>query len=92
MVRDEDAVSVYTSAESQQVRCKRYFTKVLYIQGEFDVEEVRKVRQRSPRPEMAHSPEEELLSAIEKLRNGKACSKSGILPENVKTACSEDEL
>ena len=57
------------------------------------MEELRKVRQRSPRPEMAHLPSEKaLLSAVEKLRNGKAGSKSGILPENVKTACSEDEL
>ena len=51
------------------------------------------MRQRSPRPEMAHLPsEEELLSAVVKLRNGRAGGKFGILPENVKTARSEDEL
>ena len=89
-VRDEDG-SECTSEEAQQERWKRYFTKIFNIQSEFDVEELRKVRQRSPRPEMAELPsEEELQNAVLKLKNGKAGGESGILPEMVKMASSED--
>ena len=66
MVRDEDG-SECISAEAQQERWKRYFNKILNSQSEFDVEKLRKVRQRPPRPEMANlPPEEELLSAVVK--------------------------
>ena len=72
MVRDEDD-SECTSTEAQQGRWNKYFTKILNIQCEFEVEELRKVRQRPPRPEMAGLPlQEELLSAVVKLKNGKA--------------------
>ena len=42
---------------------------------------------------MAEVPsEEELLSAVGKMRNGKAGGKSGILPEMVKAACCGEEF
>ena len=59
------------------------------------MEELRKVRQTPPRPEMADLLlEEELMSAVIKLKKWevKAGGESGILPEMVKTACSEDEF
>ena len=66
--------------------------KILNIQNKFDVEELKKVRQRPPWPEMANFPsEKEYLSAVVKLKNRKAGGESGILPEMVKMACSEDE-
>ena len=37
-------------------------------------------------------PEEELLSAVGKMRNGKAGEESGILPEMIKAACCEEEF
>ena len=84
-VRDEDG-SECTSAEAQQERWKKYFTKIVNIQSEFDVEELRKMRQRPPRPEMADLPsEEELLSAVVKLKIGNAGGESGMsmVPEMV---------
>ena len=76
--------------ESQQERWRRHFTKILNIQSQFDAEELGKVRQRPPRPELADLPseEEEVMRATLKLKNRKASGKSGILPEMVKTACS----
>ena len=41
MVRDEDG-NECTLAEAQQERWKRHFTKILNIQSEFDVEELRR--------------------------------------------------
>ena len=59
----------------------------------FDLEEIRKARQRPLRPEMGMLPtEKELQNAIRKLRNGKAAGESGILPEMVKVACDEEEF
>ena len=61
--------------------------------SDFDVEMLRKVRQRPPRPEMAEVPsEEELMSAVGKMRNGKAGVQSGILPEMVKVACYDEDF
>ena len=80
VVKDEDG-STCTTEKAQHERWRRHFTKILNIQSDFDVEELKKVRQRPPRPEMAEVPsEEELLSAVGKMRNGKAGGKSGILP------------
>ena len=44
MVRDEDG-NGYTLAEAQQEGWKRHFTKIYNVQSEFDVEELRKVKQ-----------------------------------------------
>ena len=51
MVRDKDG-NECTSAEAQQERWKRHYTKILNIQSEFDVEKLRKVKQQPPSPEM----------------------------------------
>ena len=92
VVKDEDG-NTCTTAKVQQERWRRHFTKILNIQNDFDVEELRKVRQRPPRPEMAEVPsEEELLSAVGKMRNGKAGGESGVLPEMVKAACCDEEF
>ena len=77
----------------QQERWRSHFIKLLNVQSSFDVEELRNMRQRPPRPELAEVPSvEELLGAMGKLRNRKAGGESGILPEKVKTACCEDEF
>ena len=90
--KDEDG-NTCTTAKAQQERWRRHFTKILNIQSGFDVEESRKVRQRLPRPEMAEVPsEEELMSAVGKMRNGKAGGESGILSEMVKAACCDEEF
>ena len=63
------------------------------VHSTFDLEEIRRARQRTLRPEMGVLPsEKELLNAIKKLRNGKAAGESGILPEMVKVACTEKEF
>ena len=70
VVKDEDG-NTCTTSKVQQERWRRHFTKILNIQSGFDVEELRKVRQRPPRPEMTEVPsEEELMSAVGKMRNG----------------------
>ena len=91
-VKDEDGKAC-TTTEAQQERWKRHFSKVLNIQSQFDVEELRKVRQRPTRSEMAEVPsEEELLSAVGKMKNGKSSGESGILPEMIKAACCDEEF
>ena len=92
VVKDEDG-NACTTAKAQQERWRRHFTKILNIQSDFDVEELRKVRQRPPRSEMAEVPsEEELMSAVGKMKNGKAGGESGVLPEMVKAACCDEEF
>ena len=77
-VRDEDG-SVCSSPEAQQQR--------------FSAEELGKVRQRSTRPDMAELPsEEEQLSAVGKMKSGKASGESSILPEMVRAACCEPDF
>ena len=91
-VRGEDG-SVCSSPEAQQQRWRQHFTKVLNIQSEFSAEELGKVRQRSTRTDMAELPsEEELLSAVGKMKRGKASGESGILPEMVRAACCEPDF
>ena len=58
VVKDEDG-NTCTTAKAQHKRWRRHFTKILNIQNDFDVEELKKVRQRPPRPEMAEVPSEE---------------------------------
>ena len=92
MVKDEDGIVCITT-EAQHETWRRHFSKILNIQSVFNVEELERVRQRPPRPEMAELPsDEELLRAVGKLKNGKAGVEPGILPEMVKAACSEDEF
>lgn len=92
VVKNEDG-SECASLEARQERWRRHFTKVLNVHTSFDLEEIRKARQRPLRPEMGVPPsEKELLNAIRKLRNGKAAGESGILPEMVKVACTEEEF
>ena len=64
--------------------------KILNLQSEFNLEELDKIRQRPVRPEMAETPSEELLSALGKLKNGKASGETGVLPEMLKAACFKD--
>ena len=69
-VKDENG-KVCTTLEARGERWRRHFTKILNIQSEFDEEELERVRQRLPRPELADVPsEEEVGSTVEKLRNG----------------------
>ena len=52
-----------------------------------------RARHRPVRHHLAEAPTmEELTDAIGKLKNGKAGGASGILPEMVKAACSEEEF
>ena len=81
VVKDEDGNTCNTP-EMQQQRWRRHFTKILNLQSEFSVEELDKVRQRPLKPAMAEIPsEEELQSALGKLKSGKAGGESGILSE-----------
>ena len=48
-----------TSAEAQQESWKRYCIKTLKIQSKLDVEELRKVRHRPRKHEMADFPSKE---------------------------------
>ena len=85
VVVKDDGGNTCTTAKAQQERWRRHFTKILNIQSYVDVEMLRKVRQRPPRPEMAEVPsEEELMSA--------GGGKSGILPEMVMVACYDEEF
>ena len=62
--------------------------KILKLQSELSIEELEMVRWRPLRAEMATPPsEEELESAVEKTKCGKAGRESGILPEMVKAVC-----
>ena len=91
-VKDEDGNTCNTP-EMQQQRWRRHFTKILNLQSEFSVEELDKVRQRPLKPAMAEIPsEEELQSALGKLKSGKAGGESGILPEMLKAVCWEEEF
>ena len=89
-IRDEDGASCCTM-EAQNERWIRHFSNSLNVQSEFSLEELGRVVQRPLRPELAELPtEEELMEAIEKLKNGKAGGESGVLPELVKVACIDE--
>ena len=78
---------------AQQQQWRRHFTKILNIQSQFDETEIMRARQRPVRHHLAEAPTmDELTDAIGKLKNGKAGGASGILPEMVKAACSEEEF
>ena len=86
VVKDENG-HVCTTTESQH-RQRRHFNNILNVQSGFDMEELERVTQRQLKPEMAELPtEDELLNAIEKVKNGRAGGESSILPEMVKAAC-----
>lgn len=92
VVKDENG-NTCSTPELQQQRWRRHFSKVLNLQGEFTVEELEKVRQRPMRPEMGDPPsEEELQSALGKLKCRKAGGETGILPEMLKVACCTEEF
>ena len=81
-----------TLLQEQQQRW-RHFTGVLNIHGQYDNEELEKVKQRPLRPEIAKLPsKEEIEKAVGKLKNTKAGGSSNILPEMVKAACCEDDF
>ena len=91
-VKDEDG-NMCDTPELQQQRWRRHFTKILNLQSEFSMEELSKVRQRPLRPAMAEPPsEEEVHSALGKMKSGKAGGETGILPEMLKAACCEEEF
>ena len=82
-----------TSAEEREQRWRRHFTGVLNQQSQFNAEELERVVQRPLRPHLAELPsEEELVGAVNNLKNGKAGGESGILPEMVKAGCQRDEF
>ena len=63
------------------------------IQSLFDPEEIKKVRQRPLRPDLAQKPSlRELTKALEKLKNGKAGGSFNILTEMVEVACDAVEF
>ena len=81
------------TTEEQHQRWREHFTGILNIQSPFNNIEVEKVRQRPPRQELAEIPTmEDLLEAVNKLKNGKAGGKSGVLPEMLKAACGDNEV
>lgn len=90
-VKDEDS-NTCTKMEAKQERWRRHFTKILNIQSEFDMMESRRVRQRPPRPEITKVPsEDELLSAVRKVRNGKVVGSQAFWPEMIKATCCDKE-
>lgn len=66
---------------------------ILNTQNDFSVEELEVVRQRHIRPELAMPPsEEELESAVEKMKCGRADGKSGILIDMLKAVCYGEDF
>ena len=91
-VKDEEGCLCHTP-EEQQERWRRHFTSILNVQSLFDMEELKKARQRPLRPSMADSPsKEELEKAIHSMKNGKMGGTSGILPEMVKAVSYEEDF
>ena len=91
-VKYEDG-NLCNTPELQQQRWRRHFTKILNLQSEFSIKELSKVRQRPLRPAMAEPPsEEEVHSALGKMKSGKAGGETGILPEMLKAACYKEEF
>ena len=70
-VSDENGnPSISLSAEQQ--RSWRHFSKVLYVQSQFDPEELEQVGQHSLRFDLAQNPSmRELRKVLGKLKNGK---------------------
>ena len=86
-VVDEEG-NACTTAEAQQQRWRRHFTKALNIQSQFNEAEIKKANQRPIRHHLTEAPTmDELTEVIGKLKNGKAGGASGILPKMVKAAC-----
>ena len=71
-----------TSEEEREQRWRRHFTGVLNQQSQFNAEELERVVQRTLRPHLAELPsEEELVGAVNNLKNRKAGGESEILQE-----------
>ena len=91
-VTDEEG-NPCTTAEAQQQRWRRHFSKILNIQSQFKEDEIMRAKQRPIRQEIAEIPtEEELIKAVSKLKSGKAGGSSGILPEMIKAACCDEDF
>ena len=91
-IRDEEG-NPCTTLDARQQRWRRHFTHVLNINSHFRATELDKVRQRPVRPYLAElTSMEELMGAVNKLKNGKAGGGSGILPEMVKSRCCREEF
>ena len=91
-VRDENGNSCSTT-DSQHQRWRRHFSNVLNITSQFSKDELAKVQQRPIRSQMTDLPTmEELIKAVDKLKNGKAGGSSGVLPEMLKAACCDCEF
>ena len=89
-VRNRDGFLCTTALEQHQ-RWREHFTDILNIQTPFNTMEIEKIKQRPLRQELAKLPSmEDLLDAVDKLKNGKAGGKSGILPEMLKAACGDN--
>ena len=92
VVRNEMGTLCSTPEDNQQ-RWRRHFTSILNVQSQFDEDELQRVRQRPLKEHFAEPPsKEELLAAIDAMKNGKMGGKSGILPEMVKAASCQDDF
>ena len=70
-VTDEEG-NPCTTAEAQQQRWRRHFSKILNIQSQFKEDEIMRAKQRPIRQEIAEIPtEEEMIKAVRKLKSGK---------------------
>ena len=79
-----------TSVVAKQQHWRRHFTDILNIESHYNHAELDKIRQRPMKPKLAELPSmEELLRAVNRLKNGKAGGSSGIRPEMVKVACQD---
>ena len=66
---------------------------MLRLQSEFDEKELKQVKQRLLREDLAMEPSTgELKGALGKLKSDKAGGSSGILPEMVNVACEDEFL
>ena len=91
-IRDEDG-NLCTSSLAQQRRWLNHFNNVLNVQSSFNPTELSRVKQRRVREDLDSKPtEDELITALVKLKNGKAGGNSQILPEMVKVGCGSETV
>ena len=78
------------SPEEVTARWHGHFTKILNIPSEYKDEVIDEIQQLPTKSHLDEPPtEEEIESALAKLKNGKASGKTGILPEMVKYGGAE---
>lgn len=81
---------VTTSPEEVTARWHGHFKKILNIPSEYKEEVIAEIQQLPTKSHLDEPPtEEEIESALSKLKNGKAGGKTGILPELIKYGGAE---